>query len=327
MRIGLERAREIRKRARRLARRTAAVGYRSIVVPLLGRAETEHALDLACRLASERRAQVILVAPVIVAPELPLDAQFDNEVRSLRVRLDRATAIASAFGVGAKRRLIRTRAGALGRELAEVVVDHRAELVVVGAPVESRRGFRRAFPAEILTIVRDAPSRVMIVSGRVVRRPKEQEAALRHILVPMKLGEIGEEMVATAIKLARHQQATVQALHVIKVPLDEQFDAPLYDLEEQAAASLAEAAALGADNGVEVVGSTVRARSIGEAIVAAAAEREADLIVLGSSPRWRRQARFFSPTVDYVLRHAGTDVLVIAFPVGVLQGERATLNA
>jgi basic amino acid/polyamine antiporter, APA family len=145
------------------------------------------------------------------------------------------------------------------------------------------------------------------------------EAAFSKILVPMKLGEIGEEMVATAVKLAQEQQATVEALFVIKVPLDEPLDAPLFDLEEQAAASLAEAAALGADHGVEVVGRTVRARSIGEAIVAAATESGADLIVLGSSPRWRRQARFFSPTVDYVLRKAPAEVLIVAFPQGVLE--------
>jgi nucleotide-binding universal stress UspA family protein len=41
--------------------------------------------------------------------------------------------------------------------------------------------------------------------------------------------------------------------------------------------------------------------------------------VLGSSPRWRRQARFFSPTVDYVLRHARAEVLVLAFPKGVFE--------
>jgi len=145
------------------------------------------------------------------------------------------------------------------------------------------------------------------------------EAAFSKILVPMKLGEIGEEMVATAVKLAQERQASVEALFVIKVPLDEPLDAPLYDLEEQAAASLAEAAALGADNGVEVVGRTVRARSIGEAIVNAATESEADLIVLGSSPRWRRQSRFFSPTVDYVLRKAPAEVLIVAFPQGVLE--------
>ena len=64
---------------------------------------------------------------------------------------------------------------------------------------------------------------------------------------------------------------------------------------------------------------SVRARSIEEAIVKAAEETGADLIVLGSSPRWRRQSRFFSPTVDYVLRNAPAEVLVVAFPQGVLE--------
>jgi nucleotide-binding universal stress UspA family protein len=63
----------------------------------------------------------------------------------------------------------------------------------------------------------------------------------------------------------------------------------------------------------------VRARSIGDAILAAAVETGADLIVLGSSPRWRRQSRFFSPTVDYVLRKAQAEVLIVAFPQGVLE--------
>jgi basic amino acid/polyamine antiporter, APA family len=139
------------------------------------------------------------------------------------------------------------------------------------------------------------------------------------ILVPMKLGEIGEEMVATAVKLAQEKNAEVVALHVILVPLDQPLDAPLYDQEERAAASLAEAAALGADNRVTVVGRTVRARSIGDAIVDAAAESGADLIVLGSSPRWRRQSRFFSPTVDHVLRRANAEVLIVAFPQGSLE--------
>jgi nucleotide-binding universal stress UspA family protein len=64
----------------------------------------------------------------------------------------------------------------------------------------------------------------------------------------------------------------------------------------------------------------VHARSIGHAIVDEAERRKVDLIVLGSSPRWRRQSRFFSPTVDHVLQHAHCEVLVVAFPDGVLEG-------
>jgi nucleotide-binding universal stress UspA family protein len=151
----------------------------------------------------------------------------------------------------------------------------------------------------------------------VAEAPKGIE--VRRILVPMKLGEIGEEMVATAVALAGERGAEVDALFVIQVPLEHELDAPLPDLEEAAAASLAEAALLGDEHGVHVAGITVRARSIGRAIVDEATARDSDVILLGSSPRWRRQSAFFSPTVDYVLRRAPCEVVVVAFPQGVLE--------
>jgi basic amino acid/polyamine antiporter, APA family len=110
---------------------------------------------------------------------------------------------------------------------------------------------------------------------------------------------------------------------VIRVPLEQPLDAALFDDEERADASLAEAKLLGADHDVLVEGVTVRARAIGQAIVEHAFEVDADLIVLGSAPRWRRQSRFFSPTVDYVLRKAPCEVLIVAFPQSVLDEELA----
>ena len=115
------------------------------------------------------------------------------------------------------------------------------------------------------------------------------------------------------------RSCALKALHVIPVPLDKPLDAPLEDAEEQAEASLAEAKLLASEHGVTVEGEIVRARSIGEAIVDEARKTGADLIVLGSAPRWRRQSRFFSPTVDYVLRRAPSEVMVIAYPQGVLE--------
>jgi basic amino acid/polyamine antiporter, APA family len=155
-------------------------------------------------------------------------------------------------------------------------------------------------------------------------RPVESAVRFKKILVPMKIGLIGEEMVATAIRLASEHEAEVQALHVIRVPLEQPLDAPMIDEEERAEASLAEARLLGADHDVVVEGAIVRARAIGSAIVERAIEADADLIVLGSAPRWRRQARFFSPTVDYVLRKAPCEVLIVAFPQSVLDAELAS---
>ena len=146
-------------------------------------------------------------------------------------------------------------------------------------------------------------------------------AEYHKILVPMKLGDIGEEMVATAIALAKERGATIEAVFVVRVPRAfplEGAGLPA-EVQQRADASLAEARALGDDNGIEIVTKTISARSIGHAIVDEARDGEADLIVLGSSPRWRRQSRFFSPTVDHILRNAPCEVLVVAFPEGVFE--------
>jgi nucleotide-binding universal stress UspA family protein len=160
--------RVLHRRARRFARWTGSIAYRSIVVPLLDQEETEHALDLACRLAADRGAQIVLVAPLVVERELPLNAHMDGTLTGLKERLECAAALVSSYGVGVRREIVRTRPGSFGEDVARVAAERRAELVVVGAPVESRRGFHRAFPREVLQLVRDAPCRVMIATGPVV---------------------------------------------------------------------------------------------------------------------------------------------------------------
>jgi APA family basic amino acid/polyamine antiporter len=151
----------------------------------------------------------------------------------------------------------------------------------------------------------------------------EEEGMYERILVPMKIGVIGEEVLGTALKLAEERNGQVRVIHVVRVPLDRPLDASSPDEEERAAASLAEAKLLASEQGVNIETDVVRARAIGEAIVEKARETNADLIVLGSAPKWRRQSRFFSPTVDYVLKKAPSEVMVIAYPQGVLEEEAA----
>ena len=148
-----------------------------------------------------------------------------------------------------------------------------------------------------------------------------REGEYERILVPVKLGPIGEEMLATAIKLAEERGGTIHALHVIRVPLSLPLDAEMAEQEARASASLDDARTLAGEHRVTIEGDTIRARAIGEAIAGKAAEIGADLIVMGSAPRWRRQSRFFSPTVDYVLRNAPCEVMVLAYPQGLLEEE------
>jgi nucleotide-binding universal stress UspA family protein len=165
--VNLPDVRSFHRRVRRLASWTGSVAYRSIVVALLDREETEHALDLACRLATDRGARIVLVAPAVLERELPIDAHLDGQLVSLKERIESARAIASSYGVAVRHEIVRTRPGSIGKEVARVAAERRAELVVVGAPVESRRGYHRAFPREILLLLRDAPCRVMVATGPV----------------------------------------------------------------------------------------------------------------------------------------------------------------
>ncbi len=214
----------------------------------------------------------------------------------------------------------------VGRVPVPAVVGAFLTAVVWVLALATHKGARYGGPAWLVAglvmyvIVRRSRGEGLL--ERVVsadEHPALTEAQYSSILVPLKLGPIGEEMVATAVKLAQESGASVWALHVIRVPMERVLEDELADEEENAAAALAEAQLLGADHGVEVKGKTVRARSIGAAIVEQAKELGVDLIVVGSAPKWRRQSRFFSPTVEYVLKKAPCEVLVVAFPQGVLE--------
>ncbi|TML45892.1 MAG: universal stress protein [Actinobacteria bacterium] len=153
-----------RRRLRRTTRRLIGL-QRMVLVPLLDAEQTQHALDLACRLASDRGSRVLLLAPLYVDWELPLDAHFKREEAALRVELGRERAIAESYGVGAHTQIVRARPGELGRGVAEAAVEVRASLIVVGSPVDSQRGFRRPFSRDVWSVLNDAPCPVMIATG------------------------------------------------------------------------------------------------------------------------------------------------------------------
>jgi nucleotide-binding universal stress UspA family protein len=95
--------------------------------------------------------------------------------------------------------------------------------------------------------------------------------------------------------------------------MEQPLDAPLSDREREADELLDEAQALVEPYGVPAATRLVRARSAGPAIVAEARSRGAELVVLGA-PRVRIRGGkpVFGKTVDYVLRHSPSRVLLVA---------------
>ena len=158
----IDRFAQRRQRARHQARRTFTP-LRTIVVPLLGHDESEHAVVLACRLAADRNARVLLLAPLEVPAELPLDASFDAEEQRLREWLGRVRAYAESYGIRADTRIVRTRN--FGLDAAEEADRDDADLIVVGTPICSRNGFTHTFPEVVERILRHASSRVLVATG------------------------------------------------------------------------------------------------------------------------------------------------------------------
>jgi APA family basic amino acid/polyamine antiporter len=145
---------------------SAPLEYRRIVVPVDASAESGVALDLAARLAAERRARVVAVAPVVVPLARRLEDADPEAVRTANDALELARATGESYGVTVVPRLVRTRSA------AEAVVDEaaarQAEIVVIGAP--RRTGNGNGGPLlgrESDFVLRHAPCRVLLALAAV----------------------------------------------------------------------------------------------------------------------------------------------------------------
>jgi basic amino acid/polyamine antiporter, APA family len=135
----------------------------------------------------------------------------------------------------------------------------------------------------------------------------------RTIVVPAVRSAESEEALVAAARLAAERGSRIAIVHVLEVPLEQPLDAPLPALEQTADDLLDAAQALVESYGVRAVTRLVRARSAGPAIVDEARSRNAELVVLGAPrARIRGGKPVFGKTVDYVLRHSPSRVLLAA---------------
>ncbi len=158
------------------ARRKPTVlrGYRRILVPIVQNAESERAVEVACRLAAERHASITAVAVIEVPPLLPLDSHMVEEERTAREILERAAATGDSFGVHVSPCLLR------GREAGTTIVERAqangAELLVIGAtPKRRASGGRVVFGKTVEHVLKAASCRVMVIAAAPVEARAERD--------------------------------------------------------------------------------------------------------------------------------------------------------
>jgi len=143
----------------------AALEYRNVLVPVVWRRESEAAVDLACRLAVERRGSIVALSVIEVPLELPLDARLPGNVEErANDLLDEARAIGDAYGVNVIGRIVRARRA--GRAIVDEAARRGSEIIVMGAPRRDEHGRRaRIFGGTVDFVLKNAPCRVMVAAA------------------------------------------------------------------------------------------------------------------------------------------------------------------
>jgi hypothetical protein len=166
------------------------------------------------------------------------------------------------------------------------------------------------------------------VLGRMFRLPKETEhtrtiaratrsvSKLTRILVPLlSKSEATDRIVALAAQMVRSRNGNgnVELLAVLEVPFTLPLDARVVEDEKLAIETLDRAESVAKQKVTAVNKRIVKARNAGPAIVREAEIQAADLILMANTPiRVRGNAQHIHPAVDYVMKNAPSEVLVLS---------------
>jgi basic amino acid/polyamine antiporter, APA family len=137
----------------------------------------------------------------------------------------------------------------------------------------------------------------------------------RTILIPANtdLAEVPADAVEVAARLAAERRASVVLLAFTVIPLGEELDMELDDLDERVERLAAQARAIGESYGIRVHVSHLRTRDPAESILSEAARRNSQVILLGAAGL--QQRRFRRVTHDGAVRRivaeAGQRVMII----------------
>ena len=139
----------------------AALEYRQILVPVVPGQEGRESVDLAARLAAERRALIVALRVLVVPRDLPLDAEMREAEDVADTLLDDVRARTSSYGVHTVDRLVRARNA--GRAIVDEAERRQTQIIVLGAP-RGRHG--DIFGVTVDYVLKHAPCRVMVAAGR-----------------------------------------------------------------------------------------------------------------------------------------------------------------
>ena len=139
---------------------------------------------------------------------------------------------------------------------------------------------------------------------------EQAESITGNVLVVYSADITSHVLMALAARMAKGQQTQLVAIYVIEVSLTLPIDAELPTQERQALEELTAATEIGRRMGLEIRTRTIRDRQTGPAIIQAAKEESAHLIVMGTYREHRYTGAPLAKVIEYVTTHTDVDVLV-----------------
>jgi|SRR2546430_6441508 len=149
---------------------------------------------------------------------------------------------------------------------------------------------------------------------RTVAKATRSVSKLTRILVPLlSKSEATDRIVALAAQMVRSRNGNVELLAVLEVPFTLPLDARVEEDEKLAIETLDRAESVAKEKVTAVNKRIVKARNAGPAIVREAEMRCVDLILMANtSVRVRGNVQQIHPAVDYVMKKAPCEVLVLS---------------
>ena len=144
-----------------------ALEYRDLLVPVIAGPSSDAAMDVACRLATERRARIVALSVL----EVPLDRALTDRLSELEAvanhELDEAVAIGDSYGVRVLTRL--DRAHAAGPAIVAEADARNAEIIVLGSPRRQLTTRQTAvFGKTVDYVLKHASCRVLVTAAESV---------------------------------------------------------------------------------------------------------------------------------------------------------------
>lgn len=198
--------------------------------------------------------------------------------------------------------------------LAEAAEDY--DLLTVGTAERGAYADDPPFGELVDEIIQDTPCPVMAVHANVSGVEGLETQRISRILLPTIGAEYNRKAAEVAFAIAAHRNAIVEIVHVVTEPRigDRFMEEPDVEEARRIGEEIVDVEAdLGRQMGAEIRTSVIVSdRQPEEEIVALAAERDDDLILMGTQTRPTSRRSYLGHTSEFIIRNADAAVAIVS---------------